>query len=125
LKPSPRTLPWPPCAAALGAVWFSQRVRWFASDPSIPRGKVINPSAPFLLPLLVAVASALVTGMFIREFDYLYPVPVRVGLMTLVWYRKDYTAGLRYHLRGRSLVSWRCRLRALDRIFRADGSPRL
>jgi len=94
------------CAVALGAVWFSQRVRWFAADPDAPHRDVINPSAPFLLPLLAVVATALVTGMFVHEFDYLYPLRVGVGLLVLAWYRNDYVAGLRYHLRGRSVVSW-------------------
>jgi len=94
------------CAAALGAVWVSQRVRWFAADPNASRGNVINPSAPFLLPLLAIVATALVTGMFVHEFNYLYPVSVGVGLLVLAWYRKDYAAGLRHHLRGRSVISW-------------------
>jgi exosortase E/protease (VPEID-CTERM system) len=94
------------CAVALGAVWFSQRVRWFAADPDAPRGNVINPSAPFLLPLLTMIATALVTGMFIYEFNHLYPLNVGAGLLVLAWYRKDYVAGLRQHLRGRSIISW-------------------
>jgi exosortase E/protease (VPEID-CTERM system) len=94
------------CAAALGAVWFSQRVRWFAADPNAPRGNVINPSAPFLLPVLAMVATALVTGVFVHEFNALYPVSAGVGLLVLAWYRKDYAAGLRHHLRGRSVISW-------------------
>jgi len=94
------------CAVALGAVWFSQRVRWFAADPDAPHGNVINPSAPFLLPLLTMIATSLVTGMFIYEFNHLYPLNVGAGLLVLVWYRKDYVAGLRQHLRGRSIISW-------------------
>jgi exosortase E/protease (VPEID-CTERM system) len=94
------------CIVALGAVWVSQRVRWFAANPNAPRGNVINPSAPFLLPLLAVVATALVTGMFVHEFDYLYPLRVAMGLLVLAWYRKDYVAGLRNHLRGRSIASW-------------------
>jgi len=94
------------CAVALGTVWSSQRLRWFAADPRAARGAVINPSAPFLLPLLAVVATALVTGLFIDTFDYFYPLRVAVGLLVLAWYRQDYLAGLRLHLRGRHLLSW-------------------
>jgi exosortase E/protease (VPEID-CTERM system) len=94
------------CAIALGAVWTSQHMRWFARDPNAPRGKAINPSAPFLLPLLAVVATALVTGLFVDELDYFYPLRVVVGLLVLAWYRQNYVAGLRHQLRGRSIVSW-------------------
>ncbi|MDH3624353.1 MAG: exosortase E/protease, VPEID-CTERM system [Myxococcales bacterium] len=94
------------CAVALGAVWVSQRVPWLASDPSGPRARVTNPSAPFLLPLLAVVATALITGLFVSEFDYFYPLRVGVALTVLAWFRKDYVEGLRRHLRGRSIWSW-------------------
>jgi exosortase E/protease (VPEID-CTERM system) len=94
------------CATALGAVWVSQQVRWFARDPNAPRGKAINPSAPFLLPLLAVVATALVSGLFVEELDYFYSLRVVVGLLVLAWYYQDYAAGLRQHLRGRSALSW-------------------
>lgn len=94
------------CAVALGAVWVSQRVRWFARDPNAPESEVINPSAPFLLPLLAVVATALVSGLFTGELDYFYPLRVLVGLLVLAWYRRDYLAGLRAHLGGRSILSW-------------------
>ena len=94
------------CAVALGAVWFSQHIRWFAAEPNAPRDRVINPSAPFLLPLLAVVATALLTGLFVDEFDYFYSLRVVVGLLVLAWYRQDYAAGLQRHLRGRRIVSW-------------------
>ncbi len=94
------------CAVALGAVWISQRVSWFAKDSNAPKGKVINPSAPFLLPLLSVVATGLATGLFVGEFDYFYPLRVVVGLLVLAWYRREYVAGLRKHLRGRRILSW-------------------
>jgi exosortase E/protease (VPEID-CTERM system) len=94
------------CGVALGTVWVSQRVSWFASDASEPRARLVNPSAPFLLPLLAVVATALVTGLLTSEFDYFYPLRVGIGLIVLAWFRKDYVGGLREHLRGRSLWSW-------------------
>jgi hypothetical protein len=62
--------------------------------------------APFLLPLLAVVATALVTGLFVDELDYFYPLRVAVGLLVLAWYRRDYAAGLRHQLRGRNILSW-------------------
>jgi exosortase E/protease (VPEID-CTERM system) len=94
------------CAIALGAVWASQHLRWFARDPNAARDALTNPSAPFLLPLLAVVATSLVTGLFVDDFDYFYPLRVAVGLLVLAWYRKDYMEGLRAHLHGRRIASW-------------------
>lgn len=94
------------CGVALGAVWLTQRVSWFASESSEPRHRTTNPSGPFLLPLLAVVATALITGLFIEDFDYLYPLRVVVALLALAWYRDDYVAGLRQHLRDRPVLSW-------------------
>lgn len=94
------------CVVALGAVWLSQQLRWFTRDPNAPRGNIVNPSAAFLLPLLAVVATALVTGLFVGDFDYLYPLRVLVGLLVITWYRQDYLSGMREHLRGRSILSW-------------------
>ncbi|MEM9728571.1 MAG: exosortase E/protease, VPEID-CTERM system [Myxococcota bacterium] len=94
------------CAVALGTVWVSEHVRWFARDPKAPKVRAINPSAPFLLPLLCVVATALVTGLVAEDFDYLYPVRVGVAITALAWFRRDYVAGLREHLRGRPILSW-------------------
>jgi exosortase E/protease (VPEID-CTERM system) len=94
------------CGVALGAVWLTQKVPWFAADPGSTSDKVTNPSAPFLLPLLAVVATALVTGLFIDTFDYFYPLRVVIALLVLAWYRDDYLAGFRAHLRGRPALSW-------------------
>lgn len=94
------------CAVALAAVWSSQQLRWFARDPNAPRGKVINPSAPFLLPLLAVVGTALATGLFVDEFDYFYPLRVAVGLLVLAWYREEYVDAVRRHLGGLRFFSW-------------------
>lgn len=94
------------CAVALGTVWVSEHVSWFARDPQRTKTRAVNPSAPFLLPLLCVVATALITGLVAEGFDYLYPLRVGVGITALVWFRRDYAAGLRQHLRGRSIWSW-------------------
>jgi exosortase E/protease (VPEID-CTERM system) len=94
------------CGVALGAVWLSGRVSWFSREPTDARGRISNPSAPFLVPLLALMATSLVTGLFVDRFDYLYPLRVVVVLLVLAWYRDEYAAGVRAQLRGRSMWSW-------------------
>lgn len=94
------------CGVALGTVWLSGRLPWFAREPSDSRGRITNPSAPFLVPLLALVATALVTGLFVEDFDYFYPLRVVVVLLAIAWYREEYTNGLRSHLEGRKILSW-------------------
>jgi hypothetical protein len=55
---------------------------------------------------LTVVATALVSGLFIDEFDYFYPLRVVVGLLVLAWYRQEYVVGVRRQLHSRSLWSW-------------------
>jgi len=94
------------CGVALGAVWLTPRLSWFASESSEERQTTTNPSAPFLLPLLAVVTTTLITGLFVVDFDYFYPLRVVVALLLLAWYRDYYLAGLRQHLRDRSVFSW-------------------
>ncbi|MEM7136214.1 MAG: exosortase E/protease, VPEID-CTERM system [Myxococcota bacterium] len=94
------------CAVALGAVFVSERLPWFAREPVQSAARTKNPSAPFLLPLLCVVATALVTGLVVQDFDYFYPVRVGVAITALAWFRRDYVAGLRDHLQGRRIWSW-------------------
>ena len=94
------------CGVTLGAVWLSGRLSWFAHEPADAHSRITNPSGPFLVPLLALVATALVTGLFVDQFDYFYPLRVVVVLLVLAWYRDEYTAGLRNQLAGRSVWSW-------------------
>jgi exosortase E/protease (VPEID-CTERM system) len=94
------------CAVALGTTWLTQRLPWFAAEGREGSLSTQNPSAPFLLPLLALIGTALVTGLFIGGFDQFYPVRVVVTLLVLAWYRDDYRDGLRQHLAGRRVWSW-------------------
>jgi len=94
------------CGVALGATWLTQRVPWFAAEPSRGPIALANPTAPFLLPLLAVIATALGTGLFVDTFDYFYPVRVVVALLVLAWFRDDYLEGFRQHLGERSALSW-------------------
>jgi len=58
-----------------------------------------------LLPLLAVVATTLITGLFVGDFDYFYPLRVVVALLVLAWYRDDYLATFREQLRGRPVFS--------------------
>lgn len=94
------------CALVLGTVWLSQRVDWFLRQPARTSVRTVNPSLPFLFPLLAIVATTLVTGLFITDFDYLYPIRVVVGLLVLGFFWKDYRTELSEQLAGRALLSW-------------------
>jgi CAAX prenyl protease-like protein len=87
-------------------MWVSDGMSWFARDPNAQRNRTVNRSAPFLLPLLAVVATGLVTGIFVEQFDYLYPLRVVIAVAVLFWFRRDYAEGLRHQLRGRRLWSW-------------------
>ncbi|MEO8500745.1 MAG: exosortase E/protease, VPEID-CTERM system [Vicinamibacteria bacterium] len=76
-------------AIAAGIVMLSQ-TRWFAKDPqmTVSTQSSSNPAAPYLMPLLVLLATAMVTRIFTGGFDLLYPLrAVFVGAV-LVFYRK-------------------------------------
>lgn len=94
------------CGVALLAVWLTQRLSWFAQESPEQGHTTTNPSAPFLLPLLAVVGTALVGGLFVDDFDYFYPLRVIVALLVLAWYRDDFLAGFRQHLGDRSVLSW-------------------
>jgi len=74
-------------AIAAGIVLLSQQ-RWFAKDgretPAVAGAK--NPAAPYLLPMLVLLATAMVTRIFTDAFDLLYPLrAVLVGAVLLLY----------------------------------------
>jgi CAAX prenyl protease-like protein len=52
------------------------------------------------------MATTLITGLFVGDFDHFYPLRVIVALLAISWNRDDYLAGLRQHLRGRPILSW-------------------
>jgi exosortase E/protease (VPEID-CTERM system) len=94
------------CGVALGLVWLTHRVAWFQRDPH-EEERTVNPSAPFLLPLLAVVATSLLTGLFVDGLDYFYPARVLVAFLVLTWYRDAYESELRASLAGRSWFSWK------------------
>ena len=78
-------------AVALGTSAAADRSTFFRRRQS-PSGLVgPNPAAPWLVPFLVILAAALVTGLFTSGgFDRLYPIRMVVGAGALWYYRSDY-----------------------------------
>lgn len=83
------------CVITLGLVNVSRHSGWFAVDGSRSKGSFRTPEGAYLLPLLVLIATALVTALFTAEFDYLYPLRVLTTLIPL-WLFRDYYAELRW-----------------------------
>ena len=74
-------------AIAAGIVLLSQQ-SWFAKDrQESPVGSdAPNPAAPYLLPMLVLLATAMITRIFTDDFDLLYPLrAVLVGAVLLLY----------------------------------------
>ncbi len=88
---------------ALGTVVLTSRCRFFASAHAADHGPLepsgSNPVAPYLVPFLAILATAMVTGAFSpsRGGGWFYPLRVLVAASVLWWFRKAY--------RG---MSWSC-----------------
>lgn len=75
---------------ALGMVVVSQRLRMFSSAPQPMVATTGSwPAAPYLVPFLAVVVTAMVTGAFSIGLDWLYPLRVLAGLSCL-WIFRDY-----------------------------------
>ena len=79
------------CIVALGFIALTREWRWLSRDQSAaPAGPRHNPTLPYLLPLLVLIAFALITGLWIGDFDTLYPVRIVATVIALWLLRKHY-----------------------------------
>jgi exosortase E/protease (VPEID-CTERM system) len=78
----------------LGMIAIAQRSRFFGSARSrvVPRS---NPTAAYLMPLLVLVGTSMVTGAFSSGFDRYYPLRVAAAATALAWYWREYSTELR------------------------------
>jgi exosortase E/protease (VPEID-CTERM system) len=86
------------CAIALSIAAVAERHSFFRRAPSAELEVELeteNPSAACLLPCLLLLGSALVTGMFAREIDWFYPLRVVGPLLALYLLRKNYADLLR------------------------------
>lgn len=77
-------------AATLGLVIASRRLRLFAQDvPNHNFRASPNPAAPYLLPLILIIGTAMITRVFSYHFDEAYPIRVVVGASVLWFYKKS------------------------------------
>jgi exosortase E/protease (VPEID-CTERM system) len=75
-------------AIALGMIALTQRASFLLKMPLLERRN--NPAAPYLVPILAVIATALVTGALSAGFDYLYPVRALVGAAALLYFWRSY-----------------------------------
>jgi exosortase E/protease (VPEID-CTERM system) len=79
--------------------WFVLRqVRWFAAPGSCsfqtaerPVTRTENPASPYLVPLLVVLATTLASRAIINQPEVLYPLQVIAGTLALWCYRSHYS----------------------------------
>jgi exosortase E/protease (VPEID-CTERM system) len=74
-----------------GLVLASQRLAAFRKD-SLAVDSAPNPAAPFLVPMLAIIATALISRAIHPGFDLLYPARVVVVALALWHYRRELTA---------------------------------
>ena len=78
------------CAIALGVATLGQRSEFFARNTGEQAVASENPTAAYLMPLLVLVATALVTGALAQSYDKLYALRILAALTALIAYRSYY-----------------------------------
>jgi exosortase E/protease (VPEID-CTERM system) len=78
------------CAIALGFVTLARRSPWFSTIAQQNDDVSVNAAAAYLMPLLTLLATALVTGLFTLDFDWLYPLRVATALAVILAYRAQY-----------------------------------
>jgi exosortase E/protease (VPEID-CTERM system) len=80
------------CSIALGLVSLARHLAFFSKNrPAAPGRDTWNPTAAYLMPLLIIIATALVTGLFIVDFNVFYPLQVIAGSIALITYRHYFT----------------------------------
>lgn len=77
------------CAIALGIATGARHSRLVVRAAASRPGETWNPTAVFIGPLMVLIATALVTGLVAGDFDYLYPLRVFAVAAVLYAYRSE------------------------------------
>ncbi len=83
-------------AVALGVMAVAQRVPFFGrpADPQIEDLPTVPTSADatpaYIAPLMVLLASTMITGLFVAGFDWYYPLRVVMTGATLWYFRRAY-----------------------------------
>jgi len=81
-------------AVALGFVALVNRSGWFMKSRPEPESRAHStddPTAAYLAPFIVVLATAMVTGAFSSGFDWLYPLRVIAAGWVLWIFRRHYT----------------------------------
>ena len=83
------------CMTALGIVSVSQRCKWISTDASetAPAEGTESAAAPYLLPLIVLVATGLVTTAFPDPLDQLHPARFLATGAVLVFFWREFPLG--------------------------------
>lgn len=86
------------CGVALGLVYLLHRLPFFNGEEAVPdAAQVGDPTAAYLAPMLVLVATAMSTTAFSNGFDPLYPARV-LTVVGVLWIFRRYYRG----------ASWSC-----------------
>lgn len=73
-------------ATTLGLAWWARQSPFFSRDTA-PRQAWINPTAPYLMPLVATLAVAMISSAFSKNFDAYYGLRVAAGVLILYHYR--------------------------------------
>ncbi|HVM95082.1 MAG TPA: exosortase E/protease, VPEID-CTERM system, partial [Candidatus Acidoferrales bacterium] len=76
------------CGIALGIAALARRSGFFLRQAQQPADETWNPTAAYLGPLLALLATTLVTGLVVVDFDYLYPLRFLV-VAAVIWVYHD------------------------------------
>lgn len=82
------------CSVALGVVAWARRSPFLQKEVERPV-EGVSETAAYLLPLLAALATAMVTGLFTTTFDRWYAARIIPALLVLWAYRHAYPAATR------------------------------
>src|SRR5262249_31854116 len=77
-------------AIALGLALLARGLPFFAASGAQTERQEANPTAAYLAPLLVIVATAMITGAMSNGFDAFYPVRVFAAAAVLWYFRREY-----------------------------------
>ena len=79
-------------AIGLGLVVVARRIPWFSvTDRQVAAAPTASDTAAaHLVPLMVLIASMMLTGAITSGFDRLYPLRFLATAAALIWYRRDY-----------------------------------
>jgi len=80
------------CAIALAVGALGRSLRFFSRGQRDASDSALNPTAAYVLPLVILVATALATSMFAVTYDRFYVLRLVSAAIVLVAYRRHYGA---------------------------------